>query len=747
MPPPSSIENNEDFRAFCSGGKSAKIALSDLTARNIALLCCSDNNVNENKGKNMFSVKPLCSRQKMMQQYSNDVAVAIADGKKKKRLQWAKKRRAKSDQSSSSSSLTLHYSPCVLERTDVYCSSSAEEDGVLHMMLRIMDNHPQQRNDNNGNDNSSDDEKKIDAMIIENNTSCSENGNDYGEREEFLKKFLCKLASSLFNNEITAKQQQQQQLKNSTTPLLRHVATIVLQDRLRALLKSSSMNAVAFIADGSILPRKSGASNSPMSCPPALPFRAPDETDLSKILNVDMGVLINYLDESYAGSGYLEKMGEQDGRSEGMLQIRGLVVPKGVTLIVGGGYHGKSTLLRTIAAGVYNKVPGDGRERCVTIEDAVTVRAEDGRYVNNCNVSAFISNLPSMPGADGKTNVIDTTKFSTREASGSTSQASNVIDTVEMGASAMLIDEDVSAANFMARDGRMRALVMDESITPLLYRVNGLYISKGISSVVVVGGVGDWLDVPDNVILMNRYMPNDALKKAQSISRQFSYGHVEYAGRGVVHRLPWDRTGTPLQRRPDKSTINGFHDPEVEVLDGGLRIALLGDDVEDDDNDVDQNSKHLEDDEFGTIDMSRCEQLLGNREQLYGCGLCLAWLLGFAKSNPGLGIRDLLARMDEALDGSEGMRDVLQRFPGIMQTDCLHSIENSLWENIGFAYRPRKFEVAMALSRMRGVRFENVPEEDDEAARAEAEAEREAERRKKELLDLWNNRRKGKNKK
>lgn len=120
----------------------------------------------------------------------------------------------------------------------------------------------------------------------------------------------------------------------------------------------------------------------------------------------------------------------------------------------------------------------------------MTIRAEDGRYVNTCNVSAFISNLPTPPGI---TKQIDTTHFSSCEASGSTSQAANVSEAIEMGAQVFLVDEDVSAANFMARDGRMRALVMDESITPLLYRVNGMYQTHGISCVVVVGGVGDWL--------------------------------------------------------------------------------------------------------------------------------------------------------------------------------------------------------------------------------------------------------------
>ena len=119
----------------------------------------------------------------------------------------------------------------------------------------------------------------------------------------------------------------------------------------------------------------------------------------------------------------------------------------------------------------------------------------------------------------------------------------------------------------MARDGRMQALVADESITPLLYRVNGLYNSHGISSVVVVGGVGDWLDVPNNVILLDKYIASDATKKAESISRQFSYGHVQYAGRGVVHRLEWDKGGTPIHQRPTQDSMKLFH--------GNIGVSLV----------------------------------------------------------------------------------------------------------------------------------------------------------------------------
>jgi len=165
---------------------------------------------------------------------------------------------------------------------------------------------------------------------------------------------------------------------------MEHVACAILQNRMREELRK--MKVVAFIADGSILPRRSGASSQPMQSPPAVPFKAPSESRLSATITVDGSRLSATLSVE-KGSLTTFLPGEFSSMStESTVVITGMIVPEGITLIVGGGYHGKSTMLRTIAAGVYNKVPGDGREFCVTVSDAVCVRAEDGRYVNNCNL-------------------------------------------------------------------------------------------------------------------------------------------------------------------------------------------------------------------------------------------------------------------------------------------------------------------------------------------------------------------------
>jgi len=365
-------------------------------------------------------------------------------------------------------------------------------------------------------------------------------------------------------------------------------------------------DAVAFVADGSLLPRRSGRSDAPMKSPPSVPFRSPEGSDaLTRVVTVDVGGFWRrYLNDD-GTCRPIDGDGDGDARaasttagggddppmtaspaSAATVTMRGMIIPRGVTLIVGGGYHGKSTLLQALSTGVYDKIPNDGRERCVSHRDAVSVRAEDGRYVNNVNVSAFISNLPGAAktatatddatadragggggaAGDAAPDSLDarTRSFGTKDASGSTSQAANVIEALESGASALLVDEDVSAANFMARDGRMRAMIMDEPITPLLYRVNGLFLSRehGTSTVVVVGGVGEWLDVADAVILMRDYEAHDGLAKARSVSYQFSYGHVQYAGRGVVHRLPWkfEEGGGKNRRRDAENGNDDDHD-------------------------------------------------------------------------------------------------------------------------------------------------------------------------------------------
>jgi predicted ABC-class ATPase len=185
-------------------------------------------------------------------------------------------------------------------------------------------------------------------------------------------------------------------------------------------------------------------------------------------------------------------------------------IPKGVTLIVGGGYHGKSTLLNALEFGIYNHIPDDGREFVVTNANAVKIRADDGRSIQNLNIDPFVSNLPFDQ---------DTTTFSTANASGSTSQAANILEALEVGAQTLLLDEDTLATNFMISDPRMKALIAKEKepITPFVEHVRSLHEEKGISTVIVMGGSGDYFRLADVVIGMIEYVPHDLTARAHQI--------------------------------------------------------------------------------------------------------------------------------------------------------------------------------------------------------------------------------------
>ncbi len=262
--------------------------------------------------------------------------------------------------------------------------------------------------------------------------------------------------------------------------LLKFVQLYEEQEFIRSKLKEKGL--VAFVANGSILPRESGVSDKPMK-EGAVAFKSPKE------LEVEFNL-------PYSG------------------KIKGMGVPEGVTLIVGGGYHGKSTLLRALERGVYNHIPGDGREFVITTKNAVKIRAEDGRSITGVNITPFISNLPFG---------VDTTFFSTQNASGSTSQAANIIEALEAGADLLLIDEDTSATNFMIRDGRMQKLVSKENepITPFIDRVKEIYKNFKVSTILVLGGSGDYFDVADKVIMLKDYLPFDVTKKAKEIADEF----------------------------------------------------------------------------------------------------------------------------------------------------------------------------------------------------------------------------------
>ena len=382
-----------------------------------------------------------------------------------------------------------------------------------------------------------------------------------------------------------------------------HVRCVEDQVALRGALEAEGL--VAFLADGASLPRRSGVDDRPL--PDPVPFAAPAS------LTVEF-------EAPHAG------------------RLRGLGVPTGVTLIVGGGYHGKSTLLSAIARGVYDHVPGDGREQCVTVPDAVCIRAEDGRAVRGVDLRPFIDDLPLGRRTDA---------FDTDDASGSTSQAAAIVEALEAGASALLTDEDTAATNFMIRDARMRRLVPGdrEPITPFLDRVRQLDRARGVSSVLVVGGAGDYLDVADTVVCMDAYRPLDATERAHAVAAELPLDAPEPPG-------PWPEAAP---RIPDPRSLDPRKGRRAERVRTVRTRAI----------------------EFGAceIDVALVAQLVDPAQ---------ARAVG-----------------DALLELSRGLCDGRRSVPELLDALDALPLERLAEPTFGDRARPRRHEVAAALNRLR----------------------------------------------
>ena len=310
--------------------------------------------------------------------------------------------------------------------------------------------------------------------------------------------------------------------------LYQHMETVEDADFLRIHLFEKRL--IGFVENGALLPRASGVDPRPMQKEKAVLFKSP---------------------ESF----------ETEFRLPNRGRVTGMGIPRGVTLIVGGGYHGKSTLLNALELGMYDHIPGDGRELAITVPETVKIRAADGRYIEKTDISPFIDNLPF-----GKS----TQSFSTENASGSTSQAANISEAIEAGAEVLLLDEDTSATNFMIRDSRMQQLVSKdhEPITPFIDKVKQLYRDRGVSTVLVMGGSGDYFRVADHVIQMTAYVPSDVTSRAHEIAENMQTGRVEEGG---------NRFGDLKVRIPIRESFDPYRGRgKVKISANGLREIIFG---------------------------------------------------------------------------------------------------------------------------------------------------------------------------
>ncbi len=408
------------------------------------------------------------------------------------------------------------------------------------------------------------------------------------------------------------------------------VECIENQEYLRRQLAERGL--VAFVGDGSILPRESGASDRPLPRGGAAAFRSPEALRVTLPL--------------------ANPIPGPDGPCR---EITGMAIGRGVTLVVGGGYHGKSTLLRALERGVYPHIPGDGREWVVSSPGLVKIRAEDGRRVEQVDISAFINNLPQERS---------TTAFSSDDASGSTSQAANIVEAIEVGASGLLLDEDTSATNFMVRDARMQALVnkRDEPITPFLERVREIYDTLGVSTVLVMGGCGDYFDIADRVIAMREFQPEDVTDEARRIAREHgSTRQIEVAA--------------PLARIADRAPQSGSFDASrgrrpVKVDAKRVDHILFGNDA---------------------IDLKGVEQLVDlSQTRAVGNAIHLA--------------------SQRFMDGETSLARVLDLLEAFFDEEGLDPLAPFYRRDHhpGNLARPRRFEIAAAINRLRTLRMRQL---------------------------------------
>ena len=350
---------------------------------------------------------------------------------------------------------------------------------------------------------------------------------------------------------------------------------------------------VAFIADDSVLPRESGVSDRPLK--DGIPFCSPETMSVTFTL-------------PHKG------------------KIRGMGIKKGITLIVGGGYHGKSTLLKALERGVYDHIAGDGREYVITEESALKLRAEDGRKITNTDISLFINHLPN-----GK----NTESFCTLDASGSTSQAANIIEGIEAGSKLLLIDEDTSATNFMVRDELMQKIVAREKepITPFLERAKDLYEKAGISTILVVGSCGSYFHIADKVIQMDSYKAVDITDETKETIREYPMPSISAPG----FHLPSGKRKINLSGSVQKRKTyrgNGYVEERLKIKRMGKTAFSIGKE---------------------NLDLRYVEQLV-DEEQTQ----TLAYLLRYAKEHYG--------------DDKNDVKDVVKALEQILRTKGLAGI-------------------------------------------------------------------------
>lgn len=419
-----------------------------------------------------------------------------------------------------------------------------------------------------------------------------------------LEKMLFRILPDCVRRSLYYKNIDKQQLK---------VAIELCEDQQYIRGKLDEMGLCAFIANGAVLPRQSGISDKPLK--DAVIFRSPKSMEVSL-------------------------------RLPNRGTVSGMGIRKGITLFVGGGYHGKSTVLQALQYGVYNHIAGDGRELVIADETAFKLRAEDGRSIANVDISPFIGHLPNKK---------DTRHFSSEDASGSTSQAANLMESMESGTKLLLIDEDTSATNFMVRDRLMQQVISteEEPITPFIERVNSLYQDFGISAVIVAGSSGSYFHVADDIVQMRDYEPYDITKKAK-----------EAAGEYPVFCSAKEKFPEYLDKRCPKPNAALKKDPRCKLKAMGTSEILINKDM---------------------VELRYLEQLRDSEQSA-----ALAYVLKYAQMS--------------LMDGRKSLKEIADILEEMLNRKGLESLFEREDVRASLA-RPRRQEIMACINRYRKLYF------------------------------------------
>ncbi len=302
-------------------------------------------------------------------------------------------------------------------------------------------------------------------------------------------------------------------------------------DQLRQHLGASGQ--ISFVAEGALLTR----------------IKSEDTPDYERLIPLEVDdSLIDEVEVPHAGT------------------VRGLGIPHGLTLILGESNGGRVDLTEAIAQGIYNHVPGDGRESVVTVADAVAIHSEAGRSIQQVDISAFATEL-----LDGG----NPASYSCKSAGSFSSQAASTVEALEAGARVLLYDEHSSSSTFLSSDTRVSPLLGKSIRNSLASRARQMVDELGIS-IVVAGSslVAEFIPIADKILRVENYRVSDITEEAKELDIVPSVADSSVNLSSMLSRSRWVMPSSidPSIGREDIV----IHADEEDFLQFGRSIVDLG---------------------------------------------------------------------------------------------------------------------------------------------------------------------------